>query len=68
MAPVTSHATNDNPANSGSLPTDLAVTEDTLSNLDLSLIDLADVDAGAGSLTVTLSTGAGSQLVATTGQ
>jgi len=58
---------NDDPTNNGSLPTDIAVTEDVSSNLDLSAIDLADVDTGGGSLTVTLTTSTGGDLNATTG-
>ena len=58
---------NDDPTNAGSLPSDLVVTEDVLSNVDLSAIDFSDVDAGSSSLTVTLSTSTGGQLFATSG-
>jgi parallel beta-helix repeat protein len=61
---ITLNETNDDPTNAGTLPTDVAVTEDVTSNVDLSAIDLSDVDAGAGSLTVTLSTAAGGNLSA----
>ncbi|MEQ1844746.1 MAG: DUF4347 domain-containing protein, partial [Nitrospira sp.] len=60
-------AVNDNPTNVGSLPTDVTVTEDVLSNVDLSLIDLSDVDAGGGNLTVTLTTATGGNLTAVSG-
>jgi hypothetical protein len=64
---VTLAAMNDDPSNAGSLPTDIGVTEDVSSNVDLSAIDLADVDAGAGSLTVTLTTSTGGNLTAAAG-
>ena len=57
---------NDDPFNSGGLPTDLSATEDTATNIDLSLIDLTDVDAGSGLLRVTVSTSAGGTLQAPT--
>ncbi|MEM1107089.1 MAG: LamG-like jellyroll fold domain-containing protein [Planctomycetota bacterium] len=60
-------ATNDAPTNAGSLPTDVAVTEDVLSNLDLSTVDFADIDAGSGNLTVTVSTSSGGELTAAAG-
>ena len=41
-------ATNDDPTNAGSLPTDITVTEDVSSNVDLSAIDLSDVDHAGG--------------------
>ena len=47
------------------MPTDIAVTEDVSSDVDLSLIDLSDVDAGSGNLTVTLTTNTGGILTAT---
>lgn len=61
---ITVTAINDNPTNAGGLPTDIVVSEDVPSNLDLSLINLADVDAGGGSLTVTLTTSTGGNLTA----
>ncbi len=47
-------AVNDDPTNAGSLPTTLAAVEDTLTDLNLSGISIADVDAGTSDLTVTL--------------
>ncbi|MEM6364600.1 MAG: Ig-like domain-containing protein, partial [Planctomycetota bacterium] len=55
-------AVNDDPTNAGSLPTDIAVTEDVLSSVNLSPINFADIDAGSSSLTVTLSTSTGGEL------
>ena len=55
---------NDSPFNSGSLPTDIAVIEDVISNLDLSLIEITDVDAASGNLTVSLNTVNGGNLTA----
>ncbi|MCP3888110.1 MAG: hypothetical protein GY702_04450, partial [Desulfobulbaceae bacterium] len=60
-------ATNDDPTNVGSLPTDITVTEDVSSNVDLSSIDLSDVDAASGSLTMTLTTSTGGDLTAAAG-
>ena len=48
-------AINDDPTNAGSLPSDISVTEDVLSNVDLSAVNFSDVDAGGSTLTVTLS-------------
>ncbi|MCP4334619.1 MAG: DUF642 domain-containing protein, partial [Gammaproteobacteria bacterium] len=64
---VTIAAANDDPTNAGSLPTDIAVTQDASSNVDLSAIDLSDVDAASSSLTVTLTTSTGGNLTATNG-
>ncbi|MCP4473010.1 MAG: LamG domain-containing protein, partial [Gammaproteobacteria bacterium] len=64
---ITVNPVNDNPTNAGSLPTDISVTEDVSSNVDLSTIDLSDVDAASGSLTVTLTTSTGGDLTASTG-
>ena len=55
---------NDDPVNLGSIPSDIAVVEDTPSSVDLSLISLSDVDAGGGNLTVTLTTSGGGNLTA----
>ena len=55
-------ATNDDPTNAGSLPSDIAVTEDVSSNVDLSAVDFSDIDAAAGNLTVTLTTSTGGDL------
>ena len=43
------------------------MTEDVASNVDLSSIDLADVDQGGGNLTIKLSTSTGGQLFASDG-
>ncbi|MEA4893237.1 MAG: Ig-like domain-containing protein [Peptococcaceae bacterium] len=51
-------AVNDNPGITG-LPTDISVTENTASNIDLSAASFADVDAAANSITLTLTAGAG---------
>ncbi|MCP4963695.1 MAG: hypothetical protein GY926_00480, partial [bacterium] len=64
---VTITQINDDPTNAGSLPTDISVTEDVASNVDLSAIDLSDVDAAGGSLTVTLTTSTGGNLTAAAG-
>ena len=66
-ATVTVNAVNDDPTNAGSLPTDITVTEDVSSNVDLSSIDLSDVDASSGSLTVKLTTSTGGNLTAAAG-
>jgi hypothetical protein len=60
-------ATNDDPSDAGSLPTDIAVTEDVSSNVDFSSINLADPDAAVGSLTVTMTTSTGGNLTASSG-
>ncbi|MCS7467714.1 Ig-like domain-containing protein, partial [Stieleria sp. ICT_E10.1] len=59
-------ATNDDPTGAG-LPTDITVTEDVSSNVDLSALNLADLDENGGNLTVTLSTSTGGDLSASTG-
>ncbi|MCP4965325.1 MAG: BspA family leucine-rich repeat surface protein, partial [bacterium] len=64
---VTITAVNDAPTNAGTLPTDIAMTEDVVGNIDLSAIDLSDVDEAGGSITVTLTTSTGGNLTATTG-
>ncbi len=64
---ITVTSLNDDPTNAGSLPSDVGVTEDVLSNIDLSLIDFSDVDAGGSSLTVTLSTATGGELTVAAG-
>ncbi|MCP4387206.1 MAG: hypothetical protein GY802_02845, partial [Gammaproteobacteria bacterium] len=64
---VTITATNDDPTNAGTLPTDIAMTEDVVGNVDLSAIDLSDVDEAGGNITVTLTTSTGGNLTATTG-
>ena len=52
---------NDDPGATG-LVTDIIVTEDVLSNVDLSAVNFFDVDAGTGLTTVTLSTSTGGEL------
>ncbi|MCS7469466.1 DUF2341 domain-containing protein, partial [Stieleria sp. ICT_E10.1] len=59
-------ATNDDPTGAG-LPTDITVTEDVSSNVDLSALNLADLDDNGGNLTVTLTTSTGGDLSASTG-
>ncbi|WP_372722763.1 DUF4347 domain-containing protein, partial [Novipirellula sp.] len=60
-------ATNDDPTNAGSLPSDISVTEGVAGEVDLSQIDLSDVDHGGGNLTVTLTTASGGNLTASSG-
>ncbi|GAA4443745.1 VCBS domain-containing protein [Novipirellula rosea] len=60
-------ATNDDPTNAGSLPSDITVTEGVSSNVDLSQIDLSDADHGGGDLTLTLTTSTGGNLSASSG-
>ena len=64
---LTVNAVNDDPTNAGSLPSDISVTEDVSSNVDLSAVDFSDVDAASGSLTVTLTTSTGGNLTAAAG-
>ncbi|WP_203546974.1 hypothetical protein, partial [Roseiconus lacunae] len=47
----------DPPSNTGSLPSDLAVTEDVASNVDLSAVTLTDPDGDSLTLTLTASSG-----------
>jgi len=51
-------AVNDNPAITG-LPSDVTVLEDVASNVDLSAASFTDVDAASGTVTLTLTVGAG---------
>ncbi|RZT93407.1 putative secreted protein (Por secretion system target) [Ancylomarina subtilis] len=51
-------AVNDDPTISG-LPTDITVSEDIASNVDLSAATLSDVDAGLNSIVLTISASAG---------
>lgn len=60
-------AVNDDPVDNGSLPTTVTAIEDTPTAIDLSTVDLADVDAAVGSLTVTLTTSGGGTLFAAGG-
>jgi len=62
---VTVSGVNDDPGITG-LVSDVTVTEDTASNIDLSAAMLSDVDSGANNITLTLAAGAGS-LAATSG-
>ncbi len=57
-------ASNDNPGNTGNFPSDIIVTEDQSSNVDLSSINLSDADHGGNDLTVTLNTSTGGKLTA----
>ena len=59
---VTVEAANDDPSNTGSLPTDVTVTEDTSSFIDLSSVVLADPDHNNQLVTVTLTTSTGGNL------
>lgn len=59
------NATNDIPTNTGTLVSDLSVTEDVLTAIDLSSINIADVDAANDALTVSLLTATGGQLTTT---
>ncbi len=63
-ANLTVNAANDAPTNAGTLPAILTVSEDLLSNLDLSSIILSDIDHGGGNLTLVLGTDAGGNLTA----
>ena len=56
---ITINAVNDDPTNAGSLPTDLVFLQDTQGKLDLSAIDLSDIDANGGDLTLTITSDAG---------
>ena len=56
---ITVTAVNDDPTNAGSLPTDLVFLEDMQGKLNLSAIDLSDVDAGSGDLTLTITSANG---------
>jgi len=51
---VTVVSVNDDPSNSGSLPSDVSVTEDANSFMDLSAVDFADPDVRNELLTVTI--------------
>jgi hypothetical protein len=55
---LTATAVNDDPTATG-LPTDVTVTEDTLSNLDLSALTFADVDSASNAISLVLTAGAG---------
>ena len=57
-------AINDDPTNTGSLPTDVTVTEDAMNSIDLSSFVLQDVDANNQLVTVTLATATGGTITA----
>ena len=57
-------AVNDDPINTGSVPTDVTVIEDTPGFIDLASINFADVDAGTNLIQVTLTTSTGGRLTA----
>ena len=59
-------AVNDDPTNNGSLPANVTVLEDVASNVDLSDVDLRDVDGSGGqTLSIKLSTTGAGNLYAT---
>lgn len=60
-------AENDNPSNAGGLPATATVTEDDPTYINLSAIELSDVDADTGTLTVTLFTSGAGTLSALSG-
>ncbi|WP_160311508.1 beta strand repeat-containing protein [Rhodopirellula islandica] len=66
---ITVDPINDDPSdsNSGGFPTTLTVNEDEPGDLDLSSVNLVDVDAGTDPIVVTISSTATGQLSATTG-
>ncbi|MBT8443487.1 MAG: hypothetical protein KJO13_02005, partial [Gammaproteobacteria bacterium] len=64
---VTVTSINDDPYNAGILQSASVVTEDVASSINLSSINLSDVDAGTGSLTFTLTTSTGGNLTAAAG-
>ncbi|WP_153555201.1 tandem-95 repeat protein [Roseimaritima sediminicola] len=64
---ISVNAINDDPVNAGTLPSDITVTEDVASNVDLSPIDINDVDHGGSNLTLTLNTSSGGELFASSG-
>ena len=59
---ITVNPVNDDPVNSGTLPSAVTVFEDVLSDVDLSSVDFGDDVAGASNLTVSLSTVTGGEL------
>ena len=56
---ITVNPINDDPTNAGTMPTDLVFLQDTQGKLDLSAIDLSDIDANGGDLTLTITSAAG---------
>ncbi len=61
---ITVASINDDPTNTGSLPTDVTVTEDSMNSIDLSSFVLQDVDANNQLVTVTLTTATGGTITA----
>jgi uncharacterized delta-60 repeat protein len=59
---ITISPVNDDPFNASGLPASVTTTEDLASDVDLSLFDLADLDANGNNLTVTLATSSGGTL------
>ena len=61
-------AVNDAPIIGGIIPTDITITEDMLSNIDLSTLEFADIDGDDLTVTLTASTGSfvGGQFVGVT--
>ena len=57
-------AVNDDPLNGGSVPSDITVTEDVSSNIDLSSVSIQDVDDAGSPMTVRLTTSTGGNLTA----
>ena len=64
---LTVAATNDDPTNAGLLQSASVVTEDVSSPINLSFIEVSDVDAGTDALTMTLTTSTGGNLSAAAG-
>ncbi len=56
---ITINPVNDDPTNAGTMPTDLLFLQDTQGKLDLSAIDLSDIDANGGDLTLMITSDAG---------
>ena len=59
---ITVASINDDPTNTGSLPSDVTVTEDVTSSVNLSAVNFSDVDAGTNLITVTLTTSTGGRI------
>ncbi|MEM9827797.1 MAG: Ig-like domain-containing protein, partial [Planctomycetota bacterium] len=64
---ITITGTNDLATNEGTFPADINTVEDVITDVDLSQMDLADVDIGTANLTLTLQTSTGGELFATSG-
>ena len=60
-------AVNDDPYAAGAVPASITVDEDVATDVDLSGVDIDDVDAGAGLLTLTIDTTGGGTLTASSG-